>query len=169
MDALNTTLLCGTVPSWEVTLRIRAGLSAGVPRSLPSPLRSSCDENHALQLSASPLVWQSNSNNTQEVVTACCPPGPLSWLLWTQIHCPASSTPGSCQTQPVLSLVQLVIFEFQQNVTAQLNTHLPQQTMNSDQYHTCLPGIKAKLTSFPDEDTSLGEVRYDILKIHWKN
>lgn len=57
---------------------------------------------------------------------------------------------------------KLLIFKFQQNATAQLNTHLPQQTMGSDQYHTCLPGIISKLKSFPDEDTSLGDVRCGI-------
>lgn len=43
-----------------------------------------------------------------------------------------------------------------------MNTHLQQQTMSSDQYHTCLPGIKAKLKSFPDKDTPLGDVRCGI-------
>lgn len=52
--------------------------------ALAQPLWSSWDENHALQLSASRLVWLSNSSNTQVVVTACCPPGPWSLLLWTQ-------------------------------------------------------------------------------------
>lgn len=138
------------------------GNSGTVSRSTHSPTSALCGVAE-MKILLCNWVWAPwfgwVTQRTHRLLTACCPPGPLSLLSGLRGLIPLPSFTNTRELpNPATTFL---IFKFQQNATAQLNTQL---TMDCEQWPT--PHLSsrnlAKLMSFPCEDTSLGDVRCGV-------